>query len=187
MVSQQVAKSRLGRSRLKNPFLMKPLGYVGITAAILAAGGIAAFQFTRPGFPVARVIVNQDGKELEANILGKWEGYLTVERSINGQRFDLPIQTLSLSDKAYAFRLREEKAPLPPPTREKADAPYIASRLEAIKELKQREDVYQIEIQSGTLSDLLQNRRAEELQSVQKEIKNLEVAIETYKFRSRAK
>ncbi len=169
------------------PVCMKPLGYVAITAAILAGGAYAAFELTRPGFPVSRVIVNQEGKELEAKILGKWDGALTVERIADGQRFDLSVNTLSLADRAYALRLREEKAP-PPPAPEpsaKPEDPYITSRRKAINDLKERANIYTVEINSGTLSDLLHQARIEQLAKVQMEIKNLEVAIETYKFRSR--
>lgn len=162
---------------------MKPLGYVAIGAAILVGGAFAAFELTRPGFPVERAIVNQEGKELKAVVLGKWEGYLTVERMADGQRFDLPIKGMSLSDQIYAFRLREEK--VPPPPAPKLEDPYIASRLKAIEDLKERAEIYEVEINSGTLSDLLHQARVEQLAKVKVEIKNLEVAIETYKFRNR--
>lgn len=166
---------------------MKPLGYVAIGAAILVGGAFAAFELTRPKFPAMRAIVNQEGKELKAVVLGKWEGYLTVERIADGQRFDLPIKGLSLSDQVYAFRLREEKAPPPPAPKPSAkpEEPYIASRRKAIEDLKERAKIYTVEINSGTLSDLLHQARIEQLAKVKMEIKNLEVAIETYKFRNR--
>lgn len=168
-----------------NPVSMKPLGYIAITAAILAGGAYATFELNRPSFPVVRLLVNQEGKKLLAKIIGKWEGYLIVERSADGKQLEVPINTLCLNDKIYAFRLREGQ---PPPVAQiNVEDAYISSRRKAIKDLETRAEVYKREIRSLTLNDLLHQARVEQLAKVQLEIKNLEVAIETYKFRNRTK
>ena len=162
---------------------MKALRILIALGAIFAAAGYLVLVRFQPEFPLERTIVNQDGKSLEATILGKKDGILTIERSSDGARFEIPTSTLSLNDRLLAFRLPEKVAPAPPlPAPEDS---YIENRKRRINELKAKAEVMKKEIASQTLNTLLQRSRTDELAAVEKEIRTHEVALETYRYRQR--
>ncbi len=139
----------------------------------------------RPGFPSERLIVNKEGKELSVVIVGKLRDTLIIERKSDSQRFQIPVHSLSLKDRFFVSRLPERAAPEIPKVQPiEPEDQYVTNRLRAIEELKKKAELYGKEIGSGTLNDLLQRSRIEELDGVNKEIRSLEVAIETYKFRN---
>ena len=142
----------------------------------------------RPGFPSERLIVNKEGKELSVVIVGKLRDTLIIERKSDSQRFQIPVHSLSLKDRFFVLRLPERAAPEIPKVQpievKEPEDQYVTNRLLAIEGLKKKAELYEKEIGSGTLNDLLQRSRIEELEGVNKEIRSLEVAIETYKFRN---
>jgi len=155
--------------------------------------GIAtiALSFTvfRPGYPTERVITNEEGERLDVVIQGKVNDRLVIDRVSDERRFEIPVHKLSLTDRIFALRL-PERIPPPPPEPEpepepKPTDPYIVNRLERIEELKERRDLIRKEIASRTLDEILHQRRTEQLAATEKEIRELELAIETYKYRTK--
>ena len=70
--------------------------------------------------------------------------------------------------------------------RKKEDG-YVETRMKLIAELRVKLDLYEKEVRSQTLNDLLARKRYEDVLKIQNEIKSLEVAIEGYKYRTRSK
>lgn len=150
--------------------------------AILAAGYF--FFLNKEDYPVERLITNREGKTIEVLIQGKTGGYLHFDRMPEKRRYQIPLRDLSWSDRIFAFRLREEA---PPPvvvkTVKKETDPYILNRIRKIDELEKKRLVIESEIASETLSELLHRKRQDQLKELENDIKELEVAIETYKWR----
>ncbi|MEM7603288.1 MAG: hypothetical protein AAF357_17985, partial [Verrucomicrobiota bacterium] len=114
-----------------------------------------------------------------------WMGNtIYFDRAPDSQRFEIEIDSLSLKDRIFCFQLREAQ-PSPPKVveeKEKEDR-YIEIRRVEIEKLRVKEKVIQDEISSKTLSKLLHQNRIDQIAKVQKEIRELELAIKTYNYR----
>jgi len=170
---------------------MKSFFAILCITAIFGAAIYLTLDVFRPGYPLARTITNQEGKELEVIILGKTKDDLYVERTSDHESFKIPINTLVVKDRFFSMRLKPHIPPPPPPPEEPppkeiAD-PYIKNRLQVIDELQERKAIIEREINSRTLSELLHQNRIEQQAKVDKEIRALQLAIETYKYRNRVK
>lgn len=144
--------------------------------------------FAKDAYPVSREITNRDGKSIEVLIQGRVGDTLHFDRVPGGDRFHYRVDQLSWKDRILAFRLDQQAPPVVKKAeepRKKETDPYIVNRLKRIRELQEKEKVITTEVSSLTLSELLQTRREEELASIVDEIKKLEVAIETYKWRNK--
>jgi len=115
--------------------------------------------------------------------VGRLGDTLYFNRTSDGRRYELPLSQLSRVDRWLAFRYPEDPPPQVPKPRE--TDPYITNRLERIRELREKHEVIASEINSRTLSDLLQAKREIELQEIENEIAEMEVAIESYKWRNK--
>jgi hypothetical protein len=98
-------------------------------------------------------------------------------------RFEIALMDLSEPDKRFASRIRIEEAPEVKPE----DPHYIKTRRALIVDLKERSELYRKEIDSQTLTKSIHKKRIQDLMAVEKEIRALELAIETYKNRTRSK
>lgn len=165
---------------------MKAVSSIIAILAVFSAAAYLTFTLSGPDFPVTRTIVNTEGKALDVIILGKLRGHLSLERISDGGRFEVPVDSLVIKDRVYAWRLPELSAPPQAPEPE-PETLYIANRRRAIDDLNKKAAIFEAEIRSGTLSELLQRRRTEQLAALRKEIKTLEVAIGTYNYRVRSK
>jgi hypothetical protein len=132
--------------------------------------------------PVHRTITSSDGKSLKVRIVGKQPNVLIVERVSDNVRFEIPLERLSEADKRFFNRLRNEV--LPKTTPDEPD--YVTKRRILILDLTERAELYKKEIASQTLSSNLHEKRIQDLANVEKEIRELEVAIENFKFRNRS-
>jgi len=139
-----------------------------------------------PGFPLDRTITNSQGKSLDVTIQGKDSTNLYADRRADGERFTIPIRSLSFKDRLFAMVLPNEAAPPKVIPRKKEDG-YVETRMKLIAELRVKLELYETEVRSQTLNDLLARKRYEDVLKIQNEIKALEVAIEGYKYRVRAK
>lgn len=128
--------------------------------------------------PIDRTIMSSDGRALKARIIGKKRDALVVERTSDNMRFEIALMDLSEPDKRFASRIRIEEATEPD---------YVERRWALIGELKERAELYRKEIDSQTLTKNVHDKRVQDLAAVEKEIRELEVAIENYKFRTRSK
>lgn len=130
-------------------------------------------------------IFDTKNRELDAMILGREGEKLILRRETDDRIFEVPFSSMSLEDRLFAHSIREGR--LPPrdkPTPPETD-PYIISRLEKIKELEAKQEIMKREISSNTLSDLIQENRRIELLSLEKELRSLNVAIDTYRWRTK--
>jgi len=132
-------------------------------------------NYSRPVFPVSRILTNSEGKELEVLIQGKSKEKLTIDRVSDGSRYDIPIRSLCFKDRLFVMLLSEQEEP------GKLD-PYIARRLASIEELRRKSKLYESGMRSRDRKDTLYNMREEQLAALEREIKALEMSIETYKY-----
>jgi rRNA maturation endonuclease Nob1 len=135
--------------------------------------------------PVHRTITSSDGKSLKVRVVGKQANTLIVERVSDNVRFEIPLERLSEADKRFFNRLRNEV------TSDESDyvtkeSDYVTKRTALILELRERAELYRKEIASQTLSRNLHEKRILDLESVEKEIRTLEMSIENFKFRNRS-
>ena len=121
------------------------------------------------------------GKSLEVTIQGKDPVNLQVERRSDGERFEIPIQSLAWKDRLVVMRLPNQSPPPRPVTgaSEAPADPYIASREKELKRMREKRDFFVNELKSNTLGEMLARKRNEDLLALQKDIRELEVAIET--------
>lgn len=149
--------------------------------------GAAAFYWfvTKPVLPLDRTITNTQGKSLEVTIQGKDSVNLQVDRRADGERFEIPIQSLVWKDRIVAMRLPNEAAPPKVVVNEKAVDPYVASRQKELAALREKRDLFEKELESNTLGEMLARKRKDDLAALQKEIRELEVAIEAYQYRQK--
>lgn len=149
--------------------------------------GAAAFYWfvTKPVLPLDRTITNTQGKSLDVTIQGKDSVNLQVDRRADGERFEIPIQSLVWKDRIVAMRLRNEAAPPKVVVNEKAVDPYVASRQKELAALREKRDLFEKELESNTLGEMLARKRKDDLAALQKEIRELEVAIEAYQYRQK--
>lgn len=135
-----------------------------------------------PKYPITRLLKSAEGKSVFVDILGRSGGTLHVSRKLDDSRFEIEIGSLSDVDREYASKLPERE----PPALVKEDG-FVETRRKLIEELEVKLELYENEVNSRTLNSILARKRAEEVQVLKNEIKALEVAIEGYKYRVRAK
>ena len=153
-----------------------------ILLVLLSVGGGAHYYFfvTKEEYPIVKEIENLDGKIIEAKLIGKSGGFLFIESPPDGKHFEIPTYKLSLKDRILCRRLRE-KIPesLEIPEEKEAEDPYITLRKAKISEIQERIRVTKSEIESNSLSETLRSKRITEIKEYEKDIRELEVAIET--------
>jgi hypothetical protein len=142
---------------------------------------------TQPEFPLDRTIVNTQGKSLEVTIQGKDPVNLHVDRRADGERFEIPIQSLVWKDRIVAMRLPNQAAPAKKVTVEAAADPYIASRERELKALREKRGLFIKELESETLGAMLARKRREDLSAIEREIREMEIAIEAYRYQMKEK
>ena len=167
---------------------MKALRVLLLLLLIFLVAGYGYWKRTEPEIPMQRTFVNDEGKSLEATVVGRTGQILHVQRNDDGARFELEFGKLGWKDRLFAERLPEQA---PPPIVEKdgketAD-PYVTSRRTRIEELKRKEAEFTAEIESGALNNLLARKRREDLLSVEKEIIELQGAIDAHLARGKSK
>ncbi|MDF1658410.1 MAG: hypothetical protein P1U58_12420 [Verrucomicrobiales bacterium] len=149
-------------------------------AFVIAGIGFLAFDFIRPSYPVTKSLENLEGRSTNFLIQGKENGIVFVDRVPGGERFEIPIENLSLKDRIFCSFLRESPAPK---IVANVEDTYVTTRRKALVELRKKEKVIRDEINSNTLNDLLHQNRIEQLNRVGEEIRELELAIKTYDYR----
>lgn len=164
---------------------MKALRSLFLLFLLIVAGAYAYWVQTAPGIPVTRTIVNSEGQSLEVVIVGRTGQTLHFDRTSDGARYELNFGKLGWKDRIFAERLPEQ-AP-PPVVKEEPVDPYIASRIQQIAKLQEKRTEFIAEIESGSLSNLLARKRQEDLISVEKEILELQGAIDAYRARNENK
>lgn len=162
--------------------IMKAIGSLGVLLLLLIGSAVFFAFVTRPDFPLDRTITNRQAKSIEVTIHGKDSVNLQVERRSDGVRFEIPIRSLGWQDRLVALRLPNQEAPPVAVTDKPAPDPYIASREKEIRELRKKRDLFVKELESQTLGEMLARKRKRDLLAVEKEIKELEVAIETHQY-----
>jgi len=157
---------------------------------VLLASGLGAWRLTRLDFPVTKTLEARDGRSIEAEVIGRTRQEVTVVRAEDEQRFAIPVEDLSRGDRLFLKRLplRDPPPPPPPPEPDEVVKPkdfYIARREAEIAELRRKAEVLRIEVNSGTLNSMVQSTRSRQLVDIEKEIKTLETAIESYRWRKK--
>ncbi len=165
---------------------MKGIRTLGILFLLLVGATVFYWFVTKPELPLDRTIMNNQGKSLEVTIRGKDPVKLQVDRRSDGERFEVPIQSLVWKDRLVAMRLPNQAAPAKVVAR-KEEAGFVETRLKLIAELTVKLELYEKEVSSQTLNDLLARKRYEDTLKIRNEIKTLEVAIDGYKYRTRSK
>ncbi|MDF1861426.1 MAG: hypothetical protein P1U87_14515 [Verrucomicrobiales bacterium] len=151
---------------------------------------LASFHFFvfKETYPVQREISNQSGQTIDALIQGRVGDTLHFDRLPGGERYERNLDELSWKDRLFAFRLGQHTPPVVFEVTEQKEKkkpvdPYIQNRIDRISELRDKVTMFEKEVASGTLSSILQGRRQDQLIELNNEIKELEVSIETYKWR----
>lgn len=89
--------------------------------------------------PVERVLFDNQGRELDATVVGRTALNLTVIRRADEMQFDIPVESLSVEDQAWARTLAFQAAPKMEETEAEKAAeadPYVQSRLDQIARLE---------------------------------------------------
>lgn len=162
---------------------MKAIRSLGILMLLLI-GSVVFYAFvTKPEYPLDRTITNNQGKSLEVTIQGKDSVNLHVQRRSDGERFVIPTRSLVWQDQLVVMRLPNQEAPPKAVTEDAVPPdPYIASREKELKRLKEKRDLFVSELESKTLGTMLARKRQGDLLAVEKEIRELEVAIRNYQY-----
>ena len=162
-----------------------------VVAAILGARVYLENREESTEYPIHRTLTSADGRSLDVVIHGRSTSNLSIERLSDGQRFDLPIETLDTVDREFSQLLpvtkKESEVAAPEikkPEPEIVDS-YIQSRLDAISDLRSKRTALLDEIETGSFSDLIAKNRKNELKRVDKEIEGLQSAITQYKYRKK--
>lgn len=158
---------------------------LGILFLILIGSAVFYWFLTKPVLPLDRTITNTQGKSLEVTIQGKDSVNLQVDRRADGERFEIPIQSLVWKDRIVAMRLPNQAAPPREAIVEKPKDPYIASREKELGRLREKKELFTKELESNSLGQMLARKRRDDLLAVEKEIRELEVDIETYQYRQK--
>ncbi len=134
--------------------------------------------------PFKRELTDANGRKITAQIVGKSSSGVTVVVEGTKHRSDIPFSNLSPEDIQFLSKIRTRT---PPEVAEQLvkDVPYVERRKAEIEELKKKAAILQLQISSGTLNDILVKNRTIQYQTVTKEIRVLETAIETYKWRNK--
>jgi hypothetical protein len=142
------------------------------------------FYYSRPSFPIRTVIKNIEGKSLDVVIIGKIADTIYFNRMPDKTRFTLPLDQLAFKDRTYLTLLKGQAPPPTEPTvKPKYEDNYIQNRVENIEDLKEKLKVMELEVASDTLNPVLKNDYARRIADLEHEIKTLEVAIETHRYR----
>lgn len=148
--------------------------------------GYVIFYYSRPSFPIRTEIKNIEGKSLDVVIIGKIADTIYFNRMPDKTRFTLALDQLAFKDRIYLTLLKGE-APPPLPTdttvKPKYEDNYIQNRVNHIAELKEKLKVMELEFDSDTLSPVLKNDYPRRIAILEHEIKTLEVAIKTHRYR----
>lgn len=158
---------------------------LGILFLILIGSAVFYWFLTKPVLPLDRTLTNTQGKSLEVRIQGKDSVNLQVDRRADGERFEIPIQSLVWKDRIVAMRLPNQAAPPREAIVEKPKDPYIASREKELGRLREKKELFTKELESNSLGQMLARKRRDDLLAVEKEIRELEVDIETYQYRQK--
>ena len=130
--------------------------------------------------PVDKVLTDTEGRELDAIVLGKNHTHLFVTRKVDNLNFEVAIETLSPADQKFA-----EAIPFQRPPSDFADnkvyPPYIKSRLEAIADLEEKNEVLRGEI-SGTTNSMIVRTKETQIKKNEKEIERFRADIEKYRL-----
>lgn len=152
---------------------------------LLAILGGCYFLFvSKESYPISREITSKEGKQLEVTIVGREGNILHFDRRSDQRRFALSVENLSWTDRFWALRYPQQEPPKAIEKEEEETDQYILVRRNRIKELEQKISLYSQELNSGTLSSILQRQRFEQIQEMNEEIQALRVGIETYKWRT---
>jgi len=162
---------------------MKIVRTLFLLVLLVVAGAYAWWVQTAPGIPVSRTITNSDGQSLEVVIVGRLGQTLHFDRVSDGARYELNFGKLSWKDRILFAERLPEQAP-PAIVAEKPVDPYIASRRKSIADLERKRAEFVAEIESGSLSNILARKRQEDLVSLEREILELEGAIDAYLART---
>ena len=159
---------------------------LGILFLILIGSAVFYWFLTKPVLPLDRTITNRtNGDGVEVTIQGKDPVNLQVDRRADGERFEIPIQSLGWKDRIVAMRLPNQAAPPREAIVEKPKDPYIASREKELGRFREKKELFTKELESNSLGQMLARKRRYDLLAVEKEIRELEVDIETYQYRQK--
>lgn len=88
--------------------------------------------------PVDRVLQDQEGRSIDATIIGREMETITIIRKSDSRRFDYPIAQLSEEDRQFVTELKLHSAPKerPAKTEPEKEDPYVQSRLDQIERLR---------------------------------------------------
>lgn len=159
---------------------------LGLLFLILVGAAVFSWFVMVPGFPFDRTITNSQGKSLDVTIQGKDSRSIYADRRADGERFTVPIRSLSPKDRLFMMVLPNQTAPPKVAPIKKEDG-FVETRLKLIAELTVKLELYEKEVSSQTLNDLLARKRYEDILKIKNEIKTLQVAIDGYKYRTRSK
>lgn len=170
---------------MRNSRVVAVLIFLFLLLILIASFQLFVFKET---YPVQREISNRKGQTIEVLIQGRVGDTLHFDRLPGGQRYEWDLDELSWKDRLFAFRLGQQTPPVVLEVVEKEKKkpvdPYIQNRIDRISDLRERISMFEKEIASGTLSSILQGRRQDQLIEMNNEIKELEVSIESYKWRT---
>ena len=156
--------------------------------ALLVGAALLSWKLTKPAIPVNRILENAEGRRLDVVIQGKNGATLFVDRVGDGERFEIPIQSLGWKDRFFVMRLEEQAPPVKLVKKEEEPVdPYLESREGEIKALEEKKALFVQEISSGSLSDILARKRKEDVGTIDLEIRKLTLSIDQYRYRNKSK
>ncbi len=154
-----------------------------IVFAILLASII--IYFARPGYPIRRVIKNTEGVPVDVVIIGKITDTIYFTRMPDRKNFELTLDKLAFRDRVLLTFLKDQAPPATTPDRFSDN--YVKNRLQKIEQLKKKEKIMVYELESATLNPIMEKDYQRRIDVIRKDIRTLEVAIETYRYRLKKK
>lgn len=143
-------------------------------------------SLNKVAIPVDRVLTDNQGRSLDATIVGKSADAVQVVRKSDGLNAEIAIANLAENDRAFVEALDAVSPPdgflvgRKKESGKKEPDPYIKSRLDEIARLEEENSRLQIEADSTTNSMVSKNR-LNTIDKNEEEIEKLRTAIQLYR------
>lgn len=148
---------------------------------------LATFFKKEVELPIDHTLTDQSGRSLEVTIVGRSETHLFIVRKSDGLESEVAIEGLSEADRSFAAEVPVQAAPAgfmaeaKKPKLSTIDEAYIRAREEAIKKLRDDNELLRREMDASS-NEMLVKRRQTEIQQNEKEIARMQADMDRYKI-----
>ena len=129
-------------------------------------------------FPISKTLHDSQGRPLNASIIGRSVSELTVIRTDDNRRFQLPISNLSKEDQKFAANLPIYVAPASPKPNERSQ--YIENREKELERMRAEVEELESKIKLGNPKSPRVRGYEREMDKIKGEIERLQSQIDNY-------